>query len=65
MASFAHVARQKLDTVEFLGRRRRGGVDWVETADQATLFQNVREATRAAMLLPSRERAFALPTIGL
>lgn len=59
MASAVVVARTKLDRLEYLVE---GGLDaWTEATQLATRFQNVREATRAAMRLPSRFRAFALP----
>jgi hypothetical protein len=59
MASAVVVARTKLDGLEYLA----DGVQdiWTEATDLATHFQNVREATRAAMRLPARLRAFALP----
>jgi hypothetical protein len=34
---------------------------WTDATQAAAQFQNVREATRAAMRLPSRFRAFAFP----
>ena len=36
-------------------------VTWTDVSDLAQHFQTVRDATRAAMRLPSRFRAFALP----
>ncbi len=57
------VARSKLDGLEYLADGARDA--WVEATDLAATFQSVREATRAAMRLPSRFRAFALPvTVG-
>ena len=34
---------------------------WTEASEMALRFQNIREATRVAMRLPARSRAFALP----
>jgi hypothetical protein len=59
MASAVVVARTKLDGLEYLADGVRDG--WTEATHLAARFQNVREATRAAMRLPSRFRAFALP----
>jgi len=59
MASSVLVARSKADGLEYLARAER--VTWTAAAELAQRFQNVREATRAAMRLPSRMRAFALP----
>jgi hypothetical protein len=58
MASAVVVARTKLDGLEYLADAREG---WTGASHEAVRFQNVREATRAAMRLPSRFRAFALP----
>jgi hypothetical protein len=59
MASSVVVARTKLDGLEYLVEGDR--LDWTERSETARRFQNVREATRTAMRLPSRFRAFALP----
>jgi hypothetical protein len=59
MASSVVVARAKLDGLEYLADGAR--VVWTEASDLAQQFDNVREATRAAIRLPSRMRAFALP----
>lgn len=59
MASAVVVARNKSDGLEYLADGAREA--WTEAAALAAQFQNVREATRAAMRLPSRFRAFALP----
>jgi hypothetical protein len=59
MASAVVVARTKLDGLEYLADGVREG--WTGATCEAARFQNVREATRAAMRLPSRLRAFALP----
>lgn len=62
MASSVVVARSNLDRLEYLvqGDAR---VAWTEACDLAQHFQTVRDATRAAMRLPSRFRAFALPVV--
>jgi hypothetical protein len=59
MASSIVVARTKQDGLEYLTGTER--VDWSEATEMAVHFETVREATRAAMRLPSRFRAFALP----
>lgn len=59
MASSVVVARTKVDGLEYLAADAR--VAWTEASDLAQQFQTVRDATRAAMRLPSRFRAFALP----
>jgi hypothetical protein len=59
MASSVVVARSKTDGLEYLAAGAQ--VVWTEVSDLAQQFTNVREATRAAMRLPSRFRAFALP----
>lgn len=59
MASSVVVARTKTDGLEYLVEG--ASVVWTATSDLAQQFSNVREATRAAMRLPSRFRAFALP----
>ena len=56
MAGAVVVARTKLNGLEYLADS-----GWTEATDTAARFQTVREATRAAMRLPSRFRAFALP----
>lgn len=61
MASSVVVARTKTDGLEYLADGAR--VVWTEMSDRAQQFTNVREATRAAMRLPSRFRAFALPVM--
>lgn len=61
MASSVLVARMHLDTVEYLSSVRPGFTEWVVDARKAVTFENLREATRQAMRLPSRLRAFALP----
>ena len=59
MASAAVVARTKLDGLEYLTDSGRD--PWTEASHLAVRFDTIRDATRAAMRLPSRFRAFALP----
>jgi len=59
MASSVVVARTKPDGIEYLEAGAR--TVWTQLSDRAQQFPNVREATRAAMRLPSRMRAYALP----
>lgn len=40
---------------------RAGRADWVSKAYEAETFMSMREATRAALVLPGYLRAFALP----
>lgn len=61
MASSAVVARNRLNCLEYLVRDA-GPAEWAVSAEHAARFQNLREATRAAMRLPSNMRAFAMPT---
>lgn len=53
------VARTNLDGIEYLAQGARA--EWTKASAGAQQFPNVREATRAAMRLPSRFKAFALP----
>jgi hypothetical protein len=62
MASSVVVARTKTDGLEYLAQGAR--VDWTEACDRAQRFDTVRDATRAALRLPGRFRAFALPMQG-
>jgi hypothetical protein len=59
MASSVVVARTKVNGLEYLAQGAR--VDWTELTDRAQRFDTVRDATRAALRLPGRFRAFALP----
>lgn len=60
MASSVVVARTKSpDGLEYLAAGAK--VVWTDAAQAAAQFETVREATRAAMRLPSRFRAFAFP----
>ena len=60
MASLAVVARTRLNNLEYLVREA-GSDEWAVNAEVAARFQNLREATRAAMRLPANLRAFAMP----
>lgn len=60
MASSVVVARNQADRLEYLAPDD-ARVAWTEASHMAQQFQTVRDATRAAMRLPSRFRAFALP----
>lgn len=60
MAYAAIVARTSPQGMEYLVRDI-GRAEWAITAQSAARFQNLREATRAALRLPSTLRAFALP----
>ena len=62
MASSVVVARNTADHLEYLAPDS-ARVAWTDAADLAQHFQSVRDATRAAMRLPSRFRAFALPVV--
>jgi hypothetical protein len=59
MVSSVVVARTKSDGLEYLSEA--APVAWTDASDLAQQFQTLRDATRAAMRLPSRFRAFALP----
>ena len=59
MATSVVVARTKLDGLEYLAEGAK--VVWTDATQAAMQFHTVREATRAAMRLPSRFRAFAFP----
>jgi len=56
----AVVARSTDRGLAFLAHHR-GRHDWTTADGDVEVFQSVREATRAAMKLPARLRAFALP----
>ena len=53
------VARTNLDGIEYLAQGPRA--EWTKASDGAQQFPNVREATRAALRLPARLKAYALP----
>ena len=60
MAFAAVVARTSPQGMEYLVRET-GRTEWAPVAQAAARFQNLREATRAALRLPSGFRAYALP----
>jgi hypothetical protein len=60
MALAAVVARTSQKGMEYLVRDT-GRPEWALNALAAARFQSFRDATRAAMRLPSALRAFALP----
>ena len=60
MAFAAVVARTSHNGLEYLVRET-GRTEWALSAQAAARFQNIREATRAAMRLPGSFRAFAFP----
>ena len=62
MASSVVVARTNTTGLEYLAQDD-ARVAWTDTSDLAQQFGTVRDATRAAMRLPSRLRAFALPVV--
>jgi hypothetical protein len=64
MAFAAVVARTSLNGLEYL-ERETGRAQWVVSAQRAVRFQNIREATRAALRLPGSMRAFAFPVESL
>jgi hypothetical protein len=61
MATSVVVARTKTDGLEYLSEGAK--LAWTDLAQGAAHFDTVREATRAAMRLPSRFRAFAYPVV--
>jgi hypothetical protein len=63
MAAPALIARTAASGLEYLALAA-GQKRWVNREVEASLFVNVREATRTAMLLPARLRAYALPAAG-
>ena len=60
MASVAVVARTRLEGLEYLVETT-GAAEWAVNEQVAAKFETLREATRAAMRLPSGLRAFAMP----
>jgi hypothetical protein len=60
MAFSAVVARTGSKGVEYLVSNL-GRSEWAESAAGAARYQNLREATREALRLPSTFRAYALP----
>ena len=63
MAFAAVVARTSPQGTENLVRDAGRAAEWALSAQAAARFQNLREATRAALRLPGRLRAYALPAI--
>ena len=61
MAFAAVVARTSPHGMEYLVHTPKGRDEWAVNAQAAARFQNLREATRAALRLPSALKAFALP----
>lgn len=64
MPASAIVARSNPAGLEFLVRTERGAA-WSREERDADHFENLHEATRAALVLPSHLRAFALPVAPL
>ena len=62
MASVAVVARTRLNGLEYLVETQ-GAAEWDVSEKVAAKYETLREATRAAMRLPSNLRAFAMPTV--
>jgi hypothetical protein len=60
MSATAIVARTRANGLEYL-HLQGASIAWSSQMHIAARFPNVREATRAAMRLPSRLRAYALP----
>jgi hypothetical protein len=60
MSSLAVVARTTDHGLAFLAHST-GRTDWTAAGANAAIFASIREATRAALRLPGRYRAFALP----
>ena len=60
MAFAAVVARTSQNGMEYLVRDT-GRAEWAAAAQKAVRFETLREATRAALRLPSALRAYALP----
>jgi hypothetical protein len=58
------VARSGAKGLEYLVNQP-GGPAWDSRLEAAVHYQTVREATREAMRLPGRFRAFALPTLAV
>lgn len=63
MAVSALVARMDVDHMEYLRAAPAGQVEWVSSPKHAATFETLREATRQAMRLPARMRAFAYPSV--
>ena len=61
MAIAAVVARTSPQGMQYLVQTAKGRDEWIVSSQAAAQFQNLREATRAALRLPSNLKAFALP----
>ena len=60
MPCTATVARARASGLEYLAIGR-GGPNWASSERGAVEFGSIREATRAALMLPGKLRAFAMP----
>ena len=60
MTVTAIVARKSYDGLEYLARSG-GALGWAAAERDADRFATIHEATKVAMRLPSKLRAFALP----
>ncbi len=60
MSVAAIVARKTYDGLEYLACSR-GALGWAAAEHDADRFATIHEATKVAMRLPSKLRAFALP----
>lgn len=61
MAYAAVVARTSPQGMEYLVESAKGRDEWNMSSQTAAKFENLREATRAALRLPSGLKAFAMP----
>ena len=61
MAFAAVVARTSPQGMEYLVQTAKGRDEWAVSSQAAAKFMNLREATRAALRLPSGLKAYALP----
>ena len=62
MTTSVVVARSNINGLEYLAQND-ARVTWTDASQMARQFHNVREATRTALRLPGRFRAFALPMV--
>ncbi len=60
MSVTAIVARKRYDGLEYLAHSG-GALNWAANEREADRFPTIHEATKVAMRLPSKLRAFALP----
>ena len=61
MAHAAVVARTSPQGMQYLVLDAKGRDDWNMSSASAAKYETLREATRAALRLPSGLKAFALP----